>query len=142
MSDNIQRTCGDAGGIKKDGSPCGNFLNLSPESGRCLNHDEARANEAQQIRAEGGRAGGESKRGAMVALPSEVPDAPKTLDDAADFASWLTRAVCIGTLDARTAHESAYALNCFKAAVEKRDMQREIEQLRKQLDELKKRRVA
>jgi len=67
-----------------------------------------------------------------------VPKAPKSLDDAVAFASWLTHAVCVGTLDARTAHESAYALNCFKESVAKRDLQREIAALRDQLEALKK----
>lgn len=101
-------------------------------------HDEARADEAQQARVKGGQSGGEVKRGAMVALPSEVPAAPKTLEDAVEFASWLSRAVCIGTLDARTAHEATYSLTCFKAGAEKRDLQRSLKEQQKVLDKIRK----
>jgi hypothetical protein len=54
------------------------------------------------------------------------------------FASWLTHAVCSGKIDARTAHEAGYALNVFKAAVEKRDYQREIASLRAEVAAAKK----
>ena len=40
---------------------------------------------------------------------------------------------CCPGMDARTGHEIGYLVNAFKAAVEKRDLQREIEQLRREL---------
>jgi hypothetical protein len=101
-------------------------------------HDPARETERDAARIRGGTASGVSKRLAKVAEPKLVPKPPKTLEDAVTFASWLSHAVCIGTLDARTAHESAYALNCFKAAVEKRDLLREVEKLRTELDAARK----
>ena len=70
---------------------------------------------------------------AKAALPEGVPSAPRCLEDAVKFASWLTRAIADGTIDARTGHESAYALNCFKAAAEKRDLERQVADLQAQL---------
>lgn len=131
-------TCGDSGGVTKAGAPCANFLNLSATNGLCLAHDPERAAEKKEASANGGRAGAETKRGAMVARPSEVPAAPKTLEDAVEFASWLSRAVCIGTLDARTAHEATYSLACFKAGAEKRDLQRSLKEQQKVLDKIQK----
>jgi hypothetical protein len=126
-------TCGDAGGKNAQGAPCRAVMRLSASNGLCLMHDPERTEELKAMRSAAGVASKESKRRAKAALPADVPKAPKTLEDAVQFASWLTWAVCVGALDARTAHESAYALNCFKAAVEKRDLQREIEKLRAEL---------
>ncbi len=125
------RRCGDAGGKTAAGLPCRSPLGLG-ENGLCLSHDPERKAAAREVRAAGGRAAGESKR-ASRPVPNNVPPPPKTLDDAVKFASWLTHAVCVGTLDARSAHEAGYSLNVFKAAVEKRDLQREIAQLRAEL---------
>jgi hypothetical protein len=133
------RRCGDAGGMTKDGKPCRSPLGLG-DNGLCMNHDPDRQAAAREVRAAGGRAAGEAKRAARVTLPGKgnVPAPPKTLDDAVKFASWLTHAVCVGTLDARSAHEAGYALNVFKAAVEKRDLQKEIAALRAELAAAKK----
>ena len=119
-------------GVRKDGQPCSSTLGLS-EAGLCLNHDALRADAAREVRAAGGRATGAAKRAAKAALPSDVPPPPKNLDDAVKFASWLTHAVCVGTLDARSAHEAGYCLNAFRGAAEKRDLQREIQKLRAEL---------
>jgi hypothetical protein len=128
------RRCGDAGGKTKDGKPCRAPLGLG-DNGLCMNHDPSRQAEAREVRAAGGVAAGAAKRAARVTVPGKenVPLPPKTLDDAVKFASWLTHAVCVGTLDARSAHEAGYSLNVFKAAVEKRDLQREIAALRAEL---------
>lgn len=133
------RRCGDAGGKTKDGKPCRSPLGLG-DNGLCMNHDPARQADATEVRAAGGRAAGEVRRKARALLPDKanVPAPPKTLDDAVKFASWLTHAVCVGTLDARSAHEAGYSLNVFKAAVEKRDLQREIAALRAELAAAKK----
>lgn len=126
------RRCGEAGGKTQAGTPCRSALGLGA-TGLCLTHDPARKTAAREVRAAGGRAAGAAKRAARVVLPTNVPAPPRTLDDAVKFASWLTHAVCVGTLDARSAHEAGYALNVFKAAVEKRDLQREIASLRAEL---------
>jgi hypothetical protein len=119
-------------GITKSGEPCRSQLGLS-DAGYCLAHDPERREAALAMRSAGGHAAKASKVRAKAALPEDVPRAPKTLDDAVKFASWLTHAVCVGTLDARSAHEAGYSLNVFKAAIEKRDLQREIAALRAEL---------
>ena len=85
------------------------------------------------MRQAGGRATAGSKRTARAALPANVPRAPETLQDAVAWSSWAMRAVAVGEIDARTGHEIGYLVNTFKAAVEKRDLQREIEELRAEL---------
>jgi hypothetical protein len=127
----VQR-CGDSGGRTKAGEPCRSPLGLG-ENGLCMNHDPERQAAARDVRAAGGRATGAAKRAARYTFPDKVPPPPRTLDDAVKFASWLTHAVCSGDIDARPAHEAGYALNVFKAAVEKRDLQREIASLRSEL---------
>jgi hypothetical protein len=132
----MRPTCG---GTKKSGEPCTSTLGLSA-AGLCLNHDPERAAAAREIRAAGGRATGAAKRAAKetrLTAPDDVPAAPRTLDDAVRYFAYLTHAVASGKMDARAAHEAAYSLNGFKAAVEKRDLEREIKALQKQLTELK-----
>ena len=101
-------------------------------------HDPARFEEARAMRAKGGVATGISRRKARAANPLFVPKAPQNLEDAARFASWLTHAVTVGTLDARTGHEAAYALRAFQSMVEKRDLLREVESLRAELADARK----
>ena len=131
------RSCGDNGGLTKAGTPCRSSLNLSLTNGRCAFHDPERAATVREMRAKGGVAAGRAKRQAKTADPATVPANPKTLDDAVAYASWLTRAVCVGDIDARTAHESAYALALFSSSVAKRELQREVAGLRRQLDAIK-----
>ncbi len=85
------------------------------------------------MRRAGGRATARSGRTARAALPANVPRAPETLQDAVAWSSWAMHAVAVGEIDARTGHEIGYLVNAFKAAVEKRDLQREIEELRAEL---------
>ena len=48
-------------------------------------------------------------------------------------------AVACGRIDARTGHEIGYLVNAFKAAVEKRDLERQIQELRAELTAAQKR---
>jgi hypothetical protein len=127
-------------GKKLNGEPCRVALGISAD-GLCLMHDPARRDAALASSAAGGRAKGEARRAARerraLEKPDDTPPAPKTLDDATKYFAWIAHAVTTGRLDARSGHEAAYALNGFKAAAEKRDLEREIKALRKQLDELK-----
>lgn len=127
------RRCGDSGGITKAGTPCRCVMNLSPTTGKCLQHDEERAAERLSMRSAGGHAAKEAKVRAKAANPATVPKAPKTIEDAEKFASWLTHAVCVGEIDARTAHEAAVCLREFRGASEKRIMERELKALRQEL---------
>jgi hypothetical protein len=106
-------------------------LGLSDENGRCGAHDPLRAEVMREGRAKGGR----SRKGRTAAAKStEVPPAPTTLQDAVDWSSWAMRKVATGEIDARTGHEIGYLVNAFKGALEKRDLQKEIEKLRAELD--------
>ena len=127
------RCCGDNGGVTKAGTPCRSALNLSPVTGRCLMHDEARAEQRAVMRSRGGAAAKIARTKAKAADPVTVPGAPKTIEDAEKFASWLTHAVCVGDIDARTAHEAAVCLREFRGASEKRIMEREVKALRAKL---------
>lgn len=131
------RTCGDAGGRTRDGSPCRSTLGLS-EAGFCLVHDPLRAEEALAVRQAGGRASAVAKRSKKAALPKDVPPAPRTLEDAVRWSSWAMHAVACGRIDGRVGHEIGYLVNAFKAAVEKRDLLTEIEHLRAELDAVRK----
>ena len=101
--------------------------------GRRGARDRGRGAGRRALRGAGGRSAAVAKRMAKAARPAGVPPAPETLADAAAFASWLTRAITVGDIDARTGHEAAYSLRAFQAMVEKRDLQREIAALREEL---------
>jgi hypothetical protein len=96
-------------------------------------HDEARAAERAAMRSAGGAAAKQTRTRGKAADPSVVPPAPKTIEDAEKFASWLTFTVCSGGIDARTAHEAAVCLREFRGASEKRIMERELKALRAEL---------
>ncbi len=127
--------CGDSGGVNRTGEPCRSTLSLSPENGLCRVHDPARAKEVLEMRRAGARAQVEAKRRTKALLPEGVPPAPETLQDAVAWSSWAIRSVATGEIDPRVGHEIGYLVNAFKAAVEKRDLLRELEELRAQLDE-------
>lgn len=90
------------------------------------------------MRRAGARAQAEAKRRTKALLPEGVPRAPETLQDAVEWSSWAIRSVATGEIDPRVGHEIGYLVNAFKAAVEKRDLLRELEELRAQLDEARK----
>ena len=131
-------TCGAAGGMTKAGAPCRTSMNLSADSGLCVQHDPARAVARAAMQAAGGAASKVAKTKAKAAEVHDIPKAPKNLEDAVHWSSWAMHAVASRTMDARTGHEVGYLVNAFKAAVEKRDLLREIEQLRRDLAEARK----
>jgi hypothetical protein len=130
-----RRTCGDSGGRKGNGEPCGSHISLSPE-GLCLAHDPERQALAREMRAAGGRkSAAENKRRrdeAIAAKNAEKPQSangivfsgntppqPKTLEDAAGYLAHTAHAVANGQCDARTAHETTFALKGFMEAASK-----------------------
>jgi len=127
------------------GAHCQIASDLSVD-GFCLWHDPLRTTEAQAARVQGNAAGNASPKRAgnagaiKTVTPELAPRAPETLDDAVQFASWLSHAVVVGLIDARTCREAAYALGQFRFAVEKRDLVRDLRRLQDQVDGLKKRR--
>ena len=132
------RTCGSSGGLTKTGEPCAQGLNLSPLNGLCLQHDPDRAVEALQVVQGAGRASGVSRREARHAAPEDVPPVAKTLEDAVEWAAWAMHATACGRIDDSVGRTISTLVNSFKSAVEKRDLLREIENLRAQVDTLRK----
>lgn len=129
----MTRTCGDSGGVTKAGTPCRTVMNLSADSGLCVQHDPARAVARAAMQAAGGVAAKEAKVRAKAADPSIVPPVPKNLDDATKYFAWLVDAGATGKMDARSVHECSFALKGFQSALEKRDLLREITKLRAEL---------
>jgi hypothetical protein len=128
---------------KSNGLPCKTKLWLS-DAGLCIAHDPLRIEEARQMRMAGAKAMHEAKRRkkeearlaqGAAAVECDIPPFPKNLEDATKYFAWIVDAIARGKIDARSGHEMSYALNGFKAAAEKRDMQREIKRLREQVAE-------
>ena len=107
-----------------------------------MSHDPERAEELRAVHAAGGKAAGVAKRHAKAALPDGVPKAPRSLDDASQIASWITRAVLIGEIDVRVAEAATKAVRQFQLTEEKRAMQAELKALRAQLDAAKRKSAA
>lgn len=76
-----------------------------------------------------------ARRGAPAA--SEVPAAPKTLEDAVAWASWTIHSVATGLVTTQQAREIANTIKVFIDAIEKRDVRGEIEELREAVAELR-----
>jgi len=128
---------------RDDGSRCGMKANIAPGSPFCVWHDPNRVEEVKAMRKKAGeRGGGKAKprRAEVRVVHSEdAPKAPKTLEDAVEWLSWLPWAVTTGKVDARTAHEAAYALRAFldgQKALDKMDEQ--LKEMQKKLRELNK----
>lgn len=128
--------CGDSGGRTKVGARCGATFGLSA-AGLCIVHDPERQQVVRAAQKQGGAAAGVAKRERLAALraatPTDIPPKPRNLDDAFEFASWLTHAIVAGRIDARTGHEAGYCLARFQSIAEKRELEREIKKLRKDL---------
>jgi hypothetical protein len=124
-------------GTCKNGEPCKTTFGLSPD-GLCFTHDPLRAVELAANRKARSEASGKRKQELRASLPPGMPRAPKTLEDAVRWSSWAMHATASGIIDSRTGHEIGYLVNAFKAAVEKRDLLKEIEQLRADLAEARK----
>jgi hypothetical protein len=68
----------------------------------------------------------------------EAPAAPKTIDDAIEWASWATWAVSVGKLDARTGHEVGFLLRAFLDGRKHADKTDErVKRLQAQLEQLR-----
>jgi hypothetical protein len=91
------------------------------------------------MRARGGERAGETRRLEKASQHPDVPKAPRTLQDAVDVASWITRAVLVGEIDVRVAEASCKAVRQFQLSHEKRVLEKEIAALRAELAEARKR---
>jgi hypothetical protein len=128
--------CGDHGGRRNDGKPCG--ANLSPDAppgALCPHHDPLMADEMERRRAKGRAARSRLAITAKAATTRAVPPKPDTLEDNAVYTAWVLDETAKGTLDARTSHELFVGLRQHQSVVEKRDLQREIASLRRELAE-------
>jgi hypothetical protein len=128
---------------KEDGSRCGMKSNIAPGSAFCVWHDEERRQEAAAMRTKAGKRGGAKAKPrraeVRVVNREDAPKPPKTLEDAVEWLSWLSWAVTTGTIDARTAHEAAYALRAFlegRKAIDQTDER--VRELQKKLKALAK----
>ncbi len=74
--------------------------------------------------------------------PDQAPAEPRTLDDAVSLAARVSRAVLVGELDAKTCDVAIKALREFRFRLEKRDLARELRELRQEVRALKQGRPA
>lgn len=137
--------CGDNDGRNQRGEPCASTLNLSEVNGRCLFHDESRADELRRIRAAGGAASAQVKRAERIAressYPEGLPPPPQTIADAMRYASWAVDAVSKGPdgggIDVRRAREITGLLREFRGAAEKAVLELRVRELEKALRDAK-----
>lgn len=126
-------TCGESGGRTRAGKACGVTLNLSDVNGLCLQHDPMRRDELYAVRVAGSKARALKIQKEKAALPEGVPPKPRTLKDAIQWASWATHSVATGEIDVRVAHEIAVLVREFRMALEKRALEEQVEELKKEL---------
>ena len=63
---------------------------------------------------------------------------PKTLDDVVAWASWTVFAAATGVLDDKTAREVNRSLTTLRMALEKRDLEKRVHELERELKPLRK----
>jgi hypothetical protein len=105
----------------------------------CLWHDPERTEQATKARRKAGMASSGRAINARVVLPDDAPAMPATVDDAARFAAWATWAVTVGKIDARTGQAIGYLVNAFRGARQQAELLEEIEAMRRELDEYRRR---
>jgi hypothetical protein len=123
------------GAPTREGGTCRQILGIGT-SGLCPFHDPARAEEVTEMRRRGARAGNALRAAEMVDSPP--PEDPQTLEDVTRWHSWITGALARGQIDKATATGLAYNLQQHRAALQIRDLEREVLRLRETLAALKK----
>jgi hypothetical protein len=125
------RVCGDSGGKKSDGTPCG--MNVPDGVDLCPHHNPNMKDVMAARRAKGNASRSRLAMTAKAAALRGCPAVPQNLEDAVSYAAWAVHQVASGQMDSRTGHEIAFILNTLKAGLEKRDLLREVQQLRRDL---------
>lgn len=119
---------------KADGSPCRQRFTVSAETGFCQMHDPAKREVWRSRRQTAARVTNLRRR-------VEPPPAPKTLEEAAKFASWIAWAASSRRLSAPAARAAQAALREFRALRESLDLADEVAALRSELAKLKQERT-
>lgn len=126
--------------IRSDGTRCGTRFGIR-EDGMCFAHstDPAVRERRAKARAKGSMATSRKYRtkSASFAKEDEVPPCPETAADAARWASWLTRAVSIGTVAPAVAREISGALRIYLAALKDSTTEDDIAELQETFAELR-----
>jgi hypothetical protein len=114
-----------------DGEPC--KAQALPGGDRCLFHDPQRREQVDLAR----RAGGISSRRGPTTLPPDTADLP--LATVADVSAALAQTINLvrrGQLDAKTANSAGYLLNVLLRALEGDALERQIEEMRQEMEAL------
>ncbi len=128
------RTCGDSGGRRVDGAPCG--MNLPPDApsgALCPLHDPAMKDEMQRRRLKGNVSRSRLATRQKAAKKDGVPEDPDSIETNTTYAAWTIGQMADGLLDPKIGHEILYGLRVHLSGVEKRDLLRELTTLRKEL---------
>jgi hypothetical protein len=137
------KTCA---GTRKDGAPCGAYIDLNPATGLCINHDTdpARREAQRQRQSNGGHASSlrarAERRARLIGEHAEVAEKPHVLEtidglvkiEAANIARTFN-----GTTDARTSMAVTAAIKEQRANLALRDVaatQRRIERTQRKIE--------
>jgi len=132
------QTCGDVGGVSKDGTPCAAFRRLDPDTGLCVWHDPARESEREAIhtaRMAGFQAHTAERRAKRPETMPKFP--PDTLDRLSQWHQWAVAAVAIGEINTRTADSISRNLQQLRPVLLNLDMERRVRELEAELKRAK-----
>jgi hypothetical protein len=125
-------------GTKADGSRCGSTIGLSDE-GLCIQHDPKRQRLVEEGIQRSIETRAEKKAIRDAILPDGIPSGPpRTVDDCVKWSAWAMNAVALNVIPARTAECIAKCATTFLAGLKHRDQERELEELRQVVKELRK----
>lgn len=122
----------DGEGHKSDGSPCESPY-VDPDTGYCVSHGPGAAVRMRERGRRGAEATAAKHRGKGTVDPDEAPDAPETVEDAKNLASWATRAVMTGVLDPKVGRVVKDLLKEFREAAKVADMEARLKLLESKL---------
>jgi hypothetical protein len=112
-------------------------------NGLCLWHDPERIEAATLARRRGAlKSNSKRPKSVKVVLGEEAPPSPQSLADCVTWASWLAVAVTTGKIDGRTCREATTAIRELRSSLEKRDVEKAFDELKKEIAALRKPRIA
>ena len=79
----------------------------------CVFHDPERKGKAQAMRRRGGKTSARRKK-----QGKRIPNAPKTMQEAKEMASWIAHAILANDIDAKQGAEAIKAVNAFMKALQ------------------------
>jgi hypothetical protein len=115
-------------------------MNVAAGQELCVWHDPARAEEAAAMRARGFETlAAKAAEEAAREVGEDLPQRPATLDDVVRWQAWIVDTLARKMIEVNRAKALSEVLSAMRGSLEKRDLAKDVEDLREQMVQLKRR---